>query len=112
MFFTTEWVLANHRQSWRASQEKAHHAGACYNRPLTPRFSLLWQVEARMAENEKKQALSQKRKAHRATPCDSCGHPLASHHALGKCKNANCRCTRFVSELKRKSRAQGQNARR
>jgi hypothetical protein len=65
-----------------------------------------------MAEQEKKQTLSQKRKAHRATPCDNCGDPLASHHGLGKCKNKNCRCTRFVSVLNRKSREQGKSARR
>jgi len=63
-----------------------------------------------MAEDEKKRALSQKRKAHRATPCDTCGHPLSSHHALGTCKNANCRCTRFVSESMRKIQALGQTA--
>ena len=57
-----------------------------------------------MPEVERKQALSLKRKAHRATQCDSCGHPLASHHALRKCKNAICRCSRFVSESTRKSR--------
>jgi hypothetical protein len=37
--------------------------------------------EAHTAEQEKKRALSQKRKAHRPTPCDNCGHPLASHQA-------------------------------
>jgi hypothetical protein len=57
-----------------------------------------------MAEQEKKQTLSHKRKSHRATPCDNCGHPLASHHCLGTCKNKNCRCARFVSELKRRGR--------
>jgi hypothetical protein len=64
-----------------------------------------------MVEQEKKQTLSQKRKSHRATPCDNCGHPLASHHCLGTCKNKNCRCARFVSELKRRSREQGKSAR-
>jgi hypothetical protein len=63
-------------------------------------------------KEEKKQALSQKRKAHRATPCDTCSHPLASHHSLGKCKNKNCRCARFLSVATRKSSAQGQKARR
>lgn len=52
-----------------------------------------------MTEQEKKQALSQKRKAHRAMRCDTCGDPLASHHCFGKCKNKNCRCKRFVSDL-------------
>jgi len=67
--------------------------------------------KVRMADKEKQVALSQKRKAHRATPCDTCSHPLASHHALGKCKNKNCRCYRFVSLATRKSGAQGQKAR-
>ena len=52
--------------------------------------------------NELEKKLSDKRKAHRATKCGTCGDPLASHHGLGKCKNKNCRCYRFVSVAMRR----------
>jgi hypothetical protein len=63
-----------------------------------------------MTEQDKKQALSQKRKAHRATACDTCGHPLAAHHCLGKCKSKNCRCYQFLSVSTRKSREAASSA--